>query len=285
MAGDWIKFELATLDKPEVCQLADLANIDMDAVVGKLLRVWGWFDQHTESGNAPSVSKRLLDRLVGVTDFCEFMKSVGWMFEEDGVISLPRFERHNGKTAKNRLLTAKRVANHKAANAKGNGEGNAPSVSGALPKEDVEKSKSKEQEPPLPPVAEQPAGEPPELQLNSESDHPKPKARSPKFDPLTACPPNVSPEVWAKWVKCRKEQGKPLKLTTCEAQAEQLANHSNPDEVIRRSIAGGWQGLFPDRVTAPTGNVHHLPNSRHHGFEGRDYFEGLTEREDGTYGI
>ncbi|QHF39624.1 hypothetical protein PspS34_15715 [Pseudomonas sp. S34] len=137
MAGDWIKFELTTLDKPEVCQIADLADIDPDAVVGKLMRVWGWFDQQTESGNAPSVSKKLLDRLVGVIGFCEHMKSVAWMQEVDGVISLPHFERHNGKTAKNRLLTAKRVANHKAANAKGN----VPSVSNALPKEDGEKNK------------------------------------------------------------------------------------------------------------------------------------------------
>ncbi|WP_434590138.1 hypothetical protein J3Q09_17655 [Pseudomonas sp. R4-83] len=137
MAGDWIKFELTTLDKPEVCQIADFANIDPDAVVGKLMRVWGWFDQQTENGNAPSVSKKLLDRLVGVNDFCEFMKLVDWMIEADGVISLPHFDRHNGKTAKNRLLTAKRVANHKASNAKGN----AASVSGALPKEDVEKNK------------------------------------------------------------------------------------------------------------------------------------------------
>lgn len=137
MAGDWIKFELTTLDKPEVCQIGDLADIDPDAVVGKLMRVWGWFDQQTEDGNAPSVSKKLLDRQVGVIGFCDHMKSVGWMVEADGVISLPHFERHNGKTAKNRLLTAKRVANHKSANAKGNG----PSVSSALPKEDVEKSK------------------------------------------------------------------------------------------------------------------------------------------------
>lgn len=137
MAGDWIKFELTTLDKPEVCQIADLADIDPDAVVGKLMRVWGWFDQQTEKGNAPSVSKKLLDRLVGVIGFCEHMKSVAWMIEIDGVISLPHFDRHNGKTAKNRLLTAKRVANHKASN----GKGNAPSVSATLPKEDVEKNK------------------------------------------------------------------------------------------------------------------------------------------------
>ena len=135
MAGDWIKFELTTMDKPEVCLIADLAGIDPDAVVGKLMRVWGWFDQQTENGNAPSVSKKLLDRAVGVTGFCEHMKSVGWMVESDGVISLPHFERHNGKTAKNRLLTAKRVANHKAGNAKSN----ARTVTSALPKEDVEK--------------------------------------------------------------------------------------------------------------------------------------------------
>ncbi|MGR4042876.1 DnaT-like ssDNA-binding domain-containing protein [Pseudomonas sp. 910_21] len=137
MAGDWIKFELTTLDKPEVCQIADLADVDPDAVVGKLMRVWGWFDQQTQDGNAPSVSKKLLDRLVGVAGFCDHMKSVNWMIEEDGVISLPHFERHNGKTAKNRLLTAKRAANHKARNAKSN----AHSVSDALPKEDVEKNK------------------------------------------------------------------------------------------------------------------------------------------------
>lgn len=137
MAGDWIKFELTTMDKPEVCQIADLADIDPDAVVGKLMRVWGWFDQQTENGNAPSVSKKLLDRMVGVTGFCEHMKSVGWMSEADGLITLPHFDRHNGKTAKNRLLTAKRVANHKSANAKSN----ARNVSGSLPKEDVENNK------------------------------------------------------------------------------------------------------------------------------------------------
>ena len=129
MAGDWIKFELATMDKPEVCQIADLADIDQDAVVGKLMRVWAWFDQQTEKGNAPSVSKKLLDRSVGVTGFCEHMKSVGWMEEADGMISLPHFERHNGKTGKNRALTAKRVSNHKS-------KGNAGSVTSALPKEE-----------------------------------------------------------------------------------------------------------------------------------------------------
>lgn len=117
MAGDWIKFETATPDKPEIWLIAEAAGIDPDAAVGKLLRIWIWFDQHTENGNAPSVSKLTLDRLVGVRNFCEHVISAGWMSEKNGVLTLPHFDRHNGKTAKNRALTAKRVAKH-AANAK-----------------------------------------------------------------------------------------------------------------------------------------------------------------------
>ena len=108
MAGDWIKFESATPDKPEVWAIAAALGIDPDAVVGKLLRVWGWFDQQTEEGNAPSVSKMLLDRLVGVSGFCKAVIDANWMHDDGATLSLPHFDRHNGKTAKNRAVTAKR---------------------------------------------------------------------------------------------------------------------------------------------------------------------------------
>jgi len=145
---NWIKFATSTSDKPEVWSIASILNIDPDAVVGKLLRIWAWFDEHTESGNAkgnaagnaPSVTKSLLDRKVGVTGFCDACISAGWMSESENEISLPNFERHNGKTAKTRVLTAQRVANHKKGNAVGNAKGNAgsnaASVSDALPRID-----------------------------------------------------------------------------------------------------------------------------------------------------
>ena len=135
MAGDWIKFEAATPDKPEVWAIAEGLNIDPDAVVGKLLRVWIWFDQHTETGNAPSVSKLTLDRLVGVSGFAKAMIFYGWMIEKNDEITLPHFERHNGKTAKNRALTAKRVAKHSA---------NAKLTVAALPKEEQRRVKEKD---------------------------------------------------------------------------------------------------------------------------------------------
>ena len=105
------------------------------------------------------------------------------------------------------------------------------------------------------------------------------KPKQCKFDPLTAKPSNVSPEAWADWCQHRREIHKPLTAKSCEQQAKALEGHVSPEQVIANSIAGGWSGLFPDKVTS---NVHQLP-SRHAGFSDRDYTAGLIQREDGTY--
>ncbi|EIZ2334651.1 replication protein [Salmonella enterica] len=83
----------------------------------------------------------------------------------------------------------------------------------------------------------------------ADADAPPPKGQKKmSFDPAKAKPENVSAEIWQDWIKFRREKRQPLTETTCTYQAKQLAGHQNADEVIRRSIAGGWQGLFPDRV-------------------------------------
>ncbi|MHA3905165.1 hypothetical protein ACTPOE_16795 [Castellaniella sp. WN] len=153
MAGEWLKFEVSTLDKPEVLAITvAMGWDDPDLTVGKLLRVWRWFDQQTIDGNAPGVTTALLDRLIGVTGLCAAMEAVGWLDVYDGGLMLPNFDRHNGKTAKNRALTAKRVANHKT-NAIGNDGGNAGIVSDALPREE---KKRKDKTPPNPQGGESP---------------------------------------------------------------------------------------------------------------------------------
>lgn len=69
-----------------------------------------------------------------------------------------------------------------------------------------------------------------------------------KFDPLTACPANVTPSVWADWCQHRREIGKRLTKTTCDRQTKTLAGHHAPDAVINQSISNGWTGLFPEKV-------------------------------------
>lgn len=147
MAGEWLKFEKSTLDKPEVLAVAAALQCDPDLVVGKFMRMWAWFDTHTVDGNARSVTPALLESILRVTGFVTEAAKVGWLVVTDGGISLPNFDKHCGETAKQRALTARRVAGFKAANAKGN----ATVTDEALPREEKRREEKKDQKPPIVP--------------------------------------------------------------------------------------------------------------------------------------
>ena len=109
MAGDWIKLEHVTPDKPEIYTMAEMLNLDPDTVLGKVIRVWIWADQQTLIGDAPSVTKTCIDRVTGVTHFAEALEKVRWLKIKKEGINFPNFDRHNGKSAKTRALTNKRM--------------------------------------------------------------------------------------------------------------------------------------------------------------------------------
>jgi uncharacterized phage protein (TIGR02220 family) len=137
VAGDWLKIECGTPDKPEVFEIASALKISLPEAFGRLFLVWRLFDQRTEDGNAPSVTSAYIDFVAGVPGFSEAMRKVGWLAGgEDGKagISLPEFDHHNGKTAKSRVLTARRVATHKTRS--GNADGNGTLTHTALPREE-----------------------------------------------------------------------------------------------------------------------------------------------------
>ena len=137
MAGDWMKVELELPDKPEVHALAGILCIDPDLVVGKLLRVWQWFDKHTVDGNAFGVTYLMIDRITSVAGFGEAMMFVGWLEQNDKVLTMPKFDRHTSASAKQRALTAKRVAKKRNANS------NDESVTLALAREEKRRYKYK----------------------------------------------------------------------------------------------------------------------------------------------
>ena len=138
MAGDWIKLQKDTPDKPEVLAIAARLGIDPDAVTGKLIRIWSWFDTHTTNGNAQSVTYAFLDRICGVTGFAEQVALVGWLEQNGHELTLPNFDFHNGETAKKRAMGKNRTEKHRS-----NAESNAESVTKPSPeKRREEKSNS-----------------------------------------------------------------------------------------------------------------------------------------------
>lgn len=240
----WIKFESATFDKAEVWQIAGELGIDPDLVVAKLMRVWLWFDQQTVDGNAPSVTKALLDAKCSVTGFCNAMISAGWMVEDDGIICLPNFGRHNGSTAKKRLLTHQRVVNYRGSNADVTNlkrECNAPGVTKALPEKNGEEKKREEEIPPKSPKGERSRRKAYDFNLQDIPDALK-QGNAQEFY-----------RAWAMWITHRQEIKKPITETSARQQLAELAKvgQAKAVEMIEYTIAMGWQGLrTPDESWA-----------------------------------
>src|SRR5262252_9271846 len=102
MAGDWIKARVSLHDQPEVLGLARRVGIDVDSVVGKLLRVWSWADGVTKDGRIEHVDETDVDRIARQDGFAAAMIAVDWLVAGDSGVTIPKFDRHNGKSAKRR---------------------------------------------------------------------------------------------------------------------------------------------------------------------------------------
>lgn len=227
MAGDWLKFEKATLDKPEVFAIAADLGLDPDAVLGKLLRVWSWFDTHTESGNARRVTSALLDRIAGATGFTAAMVSVGWMEVTDDGVQQPGFDKHTGQSAKTRATTARRVAKSRSGNGECNGTGVTNDGTSALAREEKRreevKAKATGQQ------ADHGAGSDGDGQLPADIVPPKDPAGE-KTKPARARKAQTAkrfPEFWAAYPvkKGRADAEKKWKAHGCDDFADEILAH------------------------------------------------------------
>lgn len=119
MAG-WIKYTKGLHEKLEIIQIADILHLPRHQVVGMCLHFWDWLDDNvqvvdvSETGDASVTLRALqpsfLDALVQADGFAAAMSAVGWLSHRNGSLTVPNYARHNGQTAKDRALTANRMA-------------------------------------------------------------------------------------------------------------------------------------------------------------------------------
>jgi len=102
VAGDWIKMRANLANDPAVIGVANILETTEYEVVGLLHALWSWADQHTVDGQAEGVTLDWVDRHLRVPGLAHALVSVGWLAHLDNVLTFPRFDRHNGKSAKRR---------------------------------------------------------------------------------------------------------------------------------------------------------------------------------------
>jgi hypothetical protein len=103
MAGDWIPIRCNLIDDPAVLAIAAETGLDEFAVVGRLVRLWAWANQHLSDGQVANLAEAWIDRYVCAPGFARAMLGAGWLQSDAGRISFPRFDRWNSAGAKRRL--------------------------------------------------------------------------------------------------------------------------------------------------------------------------------------
>ena len=110
MAGDWIKMRMDLPEDPAVYRLARLTSLDRLSVVGRLYAFWAWADKHAVDGRVDGGSSADVDDIVSHEGFADAMVKVNWLEVGDEYLAIPKHDRHNGESAKERSLKNARQA-------------------------------------------------------------------------------------------------------------------------------------------------------------------------------
>jgi len=108
MAGDWIKMSVGLRTSPKVVRISSALRADRLRVIGGLFAVWSVFDAHSPDGLLEGYTLEAMDEELAWPGFSTAMQAVGWLEESESGLAAPRYDTHNGASAKRRAMESER---------------------------------------------------------------------------------------------------------------------------------------------------------------------------------
>jgi len=109
--SEWIKVEHHLHEKVEVAAIAEHTGMDIDTVVGKLIKVWAWASRNCYADGVTDVTAlRVIREISRCESFDEALIKTSWIIVKGDKIEFVNFDRHNSQTAKDRALAGARMA-------------------------------------------------------------------------------------------------------------------------------------------------------------------------------
>lgn len=185
MAGDWIKMRTNLRTNPKVARIASALKADRLRVIGGLHAVWCLFDEHSIDGKLDGYSIETLDDELRWPGFSAAMVAVQWLEEGHDSLSTPRFDEHNGQSAKRRATESERKRNERKVSAVDADKKR--SREEKRREEKIEEKKEKKEES-APPCADAPQVV---LDLDHQLDASEPTPNEPTVEPAYMLPLNT----------------------------------------------------------------------------------------------
>lgn len=226
MAADWIKMRVDLPTHPKVVRMASACKADRLRVVGGLLSAWSLFDVHSVNGQLEGYSPEVLDETIGFPGFAHAMIAVGWLEFDGSSLWMPRFEEHNGQSAKKRAQDADRKRNDR--------NSSASEADKKRTREEKNREEEKKKEPPISP--------------KPETERAKAAAAITAID-LQAR--GVEPQVAADFLALRAKKRAPFTLTALTGIEREAAMAGvSLNAALRTASERGWQSFKAEWVRA-----------------------------------
>lgn len=229
MAGDWIKMRSDLFTHPKVIRMSSALQADTLRTVGGLMSVWCLFDTHSVDGHLDGYTLDAVDVHLRWEGFSHAMQCVGWLEEAPQGLTLPRFDVHNGQSAKRRAQDAdrKRVARSLSA----------PEAD--TPRTREEESREEEKKKTILPPGVLPEGDG-EGDVKLKRATPVPGAAGKRFD-----------DFWEAWPKSERKQDKAKCLANWKLnRLDLLADTILADIAVKRKTQK-WQSDAGKFIEAP----------------------------------
>ncbi len=220
MAGDWIKMRADLFTHPKVVRMASALKADTLRTVGGLMSAWCLFDAHSEDGLLEGYSPEVLDAHLRWEGFSKAMMSVGWLeFDPENGLALPRFDTHNGQSAKRRAQDADRKRDVRKVSAS-----------------EADKKRTREEKR--------------REDISSSDEEEKKAAARPRAAKLER-PAEVPESVWADFLAIRKAKKSPLTTTALQGiEREARKAGMSLAQALSECCTRGWQGFKADWMAA-----------------------------------
>ncbi|MGP9420094.1 DNA replication domain protein [Ewingella sp. AOP9-I1-14] len=217
MAGDWIKMRADLHTHPKIVRMASALKADRLRIVGGLHSAWCLFDVHSVDGFLDGYTPETLDDMIGFPGFSRAMMAVGWLEMDGENLVMPRFDEHNGQSAKRRAQDAARKKSVR--------KMSASDADKMKTREEKRREDIKDLDPPISPV--------------------KPKK---VFD----YPPQLNAQAWEEWKLYRRDMKIKAYAPTSRSEGSAITkllelsggNQQKQMAIVQQSMANGWAGLF-----------------------------------------
>ena len=110
MAGEWFAVDCCLESKPETAEILVATGEPVDAVVGRLVRLWAWAQLNSEDGSLRGTPAVLAHVAGGDEAFWLAVEATGWIEFDGKLVKIAGWDKRFSQAAKKRMLDARRKA-------------------------------------------------------------------------------------------------------------------------------------------------------------------------------